>query len=445
MRERADIVIVGAGAAGLMAGISAGRALRARGVRIVALDGAKKLGAKILVAGGGRCNVTHDVVDESAYAGSSRAAVRKVILGFDVARTVALFREIGVELKREETGKLFPTSDDGHTVLAALLHEAERVGVELMHPARVVGVRRVEEGFEVEAERGEGAVVRGGEGREGRGGTGGTPVPRGGEGGRFVIGARAVVIATGGMALPRSGSDGSGYGLVRGLGHTVSARVFPALVPLTMPKGHWLCGLSGVSAEVEIELRSGTGKKLAEFAGSLLLTHFGVSGPAALDISRYYLDECARDSGCALVVRWLPGGTLESVDRWLLEHTGRGVARVVSERVPERLARALCEQAGAEGAVGQLSRETRRRLAGLLVATKLEVTGDRGFTFAEVTAGGVALSELHLSRMESRVMPGLFVCGEICDVDGRIGGYNFQWAWSSGFLAGEGAAATVGG
>ncbi len=420
MRERADIVIVGAGAAGLMAGISAGRALRARGVRgrIVALDGAKKLGAKILVAGGGRCNVTHDVVDESAYAGSSRASVRKVLLGFDVARTVGFFRELGVELKREETGKLFPTSDDGHTVLAALLREAQRVGVELVHPARVASVARDPAGFLVTAERADGPLV---------------------------LAAGAVVIATGGMALPKSGSDGLGYGLVRGLGHTVSARVFPALVPLTLPQGHWLCGLSGVSAEVVLGLRSGTGKKLVEFAGSMLLTHFGVSGPAVLDISRYFLDERARDGGCALVVRWVREGTLEEADRWLLEHPSQGVVRVVSERVAERLARALCERAGAEGAVGTLSRETRRRLAGLLVSTELEVTGDRGFTHAEVTAGGVALSELHLARMESRLAPGLFLCGEICDVDGRIGGYNFQWAWSSGFLAGVGAAATVGG
>jgi len=147
MHDSSDIVVVGAGAAGLMAAISARRANSS--CRVVILDGAKKLGAKILIAGGGRCNVTHHEVDESAFAGSTRPAIRKVLGRFDVTRTVAFFEEIGVVLKREETGKLFPTTDDAHTVLNALLDEARRCGVEIMHPRRVDSVARAETAFDV--------------------------------------------------------------------------------------------------------------------------------------------------------------------------------------------------------------------------------------------------------------------------------------------------------
>src|SRR5215207_8220336 len=185
MAENADILIVGPGAAGLFTAIWAGRTAPQR--KIVLLDGARKLGAKILVAGGGRCNVTHDEVDAAAYAGSSRNAIRKVLLRFDVPQTVAFFREMGVKLKREETGKLFPTTDDAHTVLDALL-AAGREHAEILYPRRVERIERTNNGFRVGGDWGE-------------------------------IEARKVVIATGGRALPKSGSDGFGYQLVKGLGH----------------------------------------------------------------------------------------------------------------------------------------------------------------------------------------------------------------------------------
>ena len=148
-----DIVVVGAGAAGLMAAISARRASPSR--RVLVLDSARKVGAKILIAGGGRCNVTHHHVDETAFAGSTRPAIRKVLGRFNVARTIAFFEEIGVTLKREDTGKLFPTTDDARTVLNALLDEARRRGVEILHPRRVVAIERAPEGFAVSIDRGE--------------------------------------------------------------------------------------------------------------------------------------------------------------------------------------------------------------------------------------------------------------------------------------------------
>jgi predicted Rossmann fold flavoprotein len=407
-RERVDVAVVGAGAAGLMAAIWARRSAPALSVRL--LDGARTLGAKILVAGGGRCNVTHDVVDESAFAGSSPNAIRKVLRRFDVPATVAFFRELGVALKREETGKLFPTTDRARTVLDALLGAVRGAGAALQHPWRVERVAR--------AAAGPGFALHAADGR--------------------VLEAGQVVLATGGRSLPRTGSDGGGYALARALGHTVT-RVFPGLVPLTLPAGHFLCALSGLSAPAELRVGGGSGRVDAAFTGATLCTHFGLSGPAVLDISRHFIEARLDDPEARLSINWLPGAGVDDLDAWLrTDAPGRLLAR----RLPERLARALMEAAGVPWATPahQLTREARRALSKTVADLALPVTGDRGFNFAEVTAGGVPLTELHLDTMRSRRCPGLYLCGEICDVDGRIGGFNFQWAWASGYVAGTGLA-----
>ncbi len=421
-RPEADLVVVGAGAAGLMAAIAAGRAAREAGapLRIVVVDGARTLGAKILVAGGGRCNVTHDVVDETAFAGSSRKAIRKVLLRFDVARTREFFAGLGVELKREETGKLFPVTDRARTVLDALLRAAADAGAVLRHPWRAVGVERTDSGFLLT--RGQGSA---------KSPPVGPPGLRG----------RRVILATGGRSLPRSGSDGGGYSLARSLGHTLTPRIFPGLVPLLLPPEHFLCALTGVSAEAALELRASGGKRLQRFVDSILCTHFGLSGPGVLDMSRYYLDAAAGDPGAHLVVSWLPDLAPDGVDAALRGLGTRSVGRWVGARLPDRLSRALCERAGVEPAVPghSLTRDGRRALVAALTALPLPVTGDRGYNHAEVTAGGVPLSELRLETMESRPAPGAHLCGEILDVDGRIGGFNFQWAWAGGHVAGTAA------
>ncbi|MBI1190890.1 MAG: aminoacetone oxidase family FAD-binding enzyme [Tepidisphaera sp.] len=429
--ERADVVVVGAGAAGLFAAVWAGRELEPRG-RVIALDGARKLGAKILVAGGGRCNVTHHAVDETAYAGSSRNAVRKVLGRFGVERTVEFFRERGVELKQEDTGKLFPVSDDAHSVLGALLAAAGEAGVSLAHPWRVGEVRLAADcGFEIVEQAAPGVEPR-----------------------RVL--ARRVILATGGMALPKTGSDGAGYAIARSLGHSVTERVFPALVPLLLPQAHWLCGLSGLTTVASVSVRSASGKMVASFTNSLLCTHFGLSGPAILDVSRYYLAELgaagaggASDGASrpALLINWLPAHTFDSLDAELARGGKQTCARTLANLgVPERLARGLCEAAGVDGAASlhSLSRGARVKLATAATAFEAPVVGDRGFTYAEVTAGGVPLGEVRLETMESRVCPGLHLCGEILDVDGRIGGFNFQWAWATGYVAGLGAARGLG-
>ena len=422
MTERADIAVIGAGAAGLMAAIQAGRTAKAAGrsLSIIALDGAKTLGAKILVAGGGRCNVTHFEVDKPAFAGSTPAAIRKVLRRFGVPQTVEFFRELGVELKREETGKLFPTTDDARTVLNALLDAARDAGVEIVHPWRVdrVGLRP----------DGSFLISRAAHEPDWPG-----------------IHAACVILATGGKSLPKSGSDGHGYEIARSLGHTITNRVFPALVALTLPEGHFVRSLSGITVPATVEVRSGSGKRLKSFTNSTLCTHFGLSGPSVLDISRYWIDARADDPGAALVINWLPEWTADRFDTALQNLGKRTPLSFLRDLLPERLARAQCERAGIEPAAtnASLSREVRRALVRAVCEQALPVTGDRGFAHAEVTAGGVPLAELDLSTMESRRCPGLYLIGEICDVDGRIGGFNFQWAWASGFVAGAAAAGVL--
>ncbi len=437
MDERADIAVVGAGAAGLMAAIWAGRGRADAASRIVALDGAARLGAKILVSGGARCNVTHDEVDESAFAGSSRNAIRKVLGRFNVARTIEFFRELGVELKREETGKLFPVTDDAHTVLDALLNAARGAGAELVCPWRVESVRRGDDGF---------VLIRTPSLSESSS-QGSDTSPRQ----QSVLHARRVIIATGGRSLPKTGSDGHGYALVRSLGHTVT-QTWPSLVPLTLPKDHFICSLSGLTVPATLEHRSSTGKRLVSFTDSTLCTHFGLSGPSVMDISRYWLEGPGvkgQGSGAeardGLWINWLPGETAESFDAALASLKNQSPGGRLTARLPERLARSLCEAAGVDaGTPGhQLTKEKRKALSRAVCQMPLPVTGSRGWNYAEVTAGGVPLSEVRLETMESRVCPGLYLCGEICDVDGRIGGYNFQWAWASGFVAGSAVAASV--
>ncbi|NUQ67167.1 MAG: NAD(P)/FAD-dependent oxidoreductase [Phycisphaerales bacterium] len=421
----ADIVVVGSGAAGLMAAIQAARA----GAAVIALDGARRLGAKILVAGGGRCNVTHERVNETDYAGSTPPAIRKVLRRFDVPETIDFFSTLGVTLKREETGKLFPVTDKAGTVLDALLRASRDAGVTLLHPWRVGAIEHDGDGFVIHASM----PPRGAQDDP----AAEVPAPE-------PLRARRVIMATGGKSLPKTGSDGAGYGIVRSLGHTLTPNLFPGLVPLTLPRGHRLCSLSGIATPATLTLRSASGKVLKSFTGSTLITHTGLSGPCVLDMSRYWtmarIDSPATPP--TLSVNWLVGMTPEAFDDTLRGLGRVTLVRTLTQQIPERLARLLCEIAQVDPATPghALTREQRKALVNETTNAQLPIEGDRGYLFAEVTAGGVPLSEVNLATMESRVCPGLHLCGEICDVDGRIGGFNFQWAWASGYVAGTSAA-----
>jgi predicted Rossmann fold flavoprotein len=397
-----DIAIIGAGAAGLTAAIFARRTAPA--ARIVLLDGAPKIGAKILISGGGRCNVTHDVVTPDDFNGN-RNSIAKVLRTFTVEQTMAWFEELGVTMKREETGKLFPTTDRARTVLDALLGGCE--GVEIRTSSRVVSCE-----FAKVAAAAAALQTTAGE-----------------------IIARRVILATGGRSVPKTGSDGGGYALARSLGHTVG-EVFPALVPLVLEDGHWMTKLSGTSLEAELSVRTTSGRVLVRHRGSMLFTHFGLSGPVVPDISRHWIA-----SRGLLFANLVPDDTFESLEATLVQETRRNpratVASVLRGRVPERLLSAITHPIASDPVpLAKMAKEERRRIVRAFVEVPIPVLRDRGFDYAEVTADGVPLSEVELSTMASRRCDGLYLCGEILDVDGRIGGYNFQWAWASGRLAG---------
>jgi predicted Rossmann fold flavoprotein len=408
------IAIVGAGAAGLATAIFAAR----RGAReaIVLFDGAIRPGAKILVSGGSRCNVTNAIVTEADFGGSSPRLVRRVLRGFGVAQTVAFFREIGVTLHEEQDGKLFPDADRSRVVLRALLAEAERLGVALRAGERVGSVEAHGEGFRLHTAR------------------------RSTE-------ASKLVLATGGLSLPKTGSDGQGLRLAEALGHSIVPTT-PALVPLILA-GSFHAPLSGVSHEATLTVRA-DGRARMRRTGSLLWTHFGVSGPVVLDVSRAWLRARSEGHPPTLEANLVPSLGFEAADRELLELARRNphvsLARALGGWLPSAVADRIASEHGLAAAapLGRLRRDERRACVKSVVERVLPVVDSRGYAFAEATAGGVPLTELSTRTMESRRRPGLFLVGEMLDVDGRVGGFNFQWAWSSAWVAAGGLVSTAG-
>ncbi len=406
------IAIVGAGAAGLATAIFAAR----RGVPgpIVALDGARKLGAKILVSGGGRCNVTNRVVTERDFRGGSPHVVRRMLREFPAEAAVDFFREIGVVLHEEEDGKLFPDSNRARTVLSALMGEAERRGVSVREGHRVTAVAREGRGFRLETSRGP-------------------------------LSADQVVLATGGLSLPKTGSDGAGYVIAESLGHTLAPQT-PALAPLVL-EGGFHASLAGVSQEAEVTVRGGRGAPVRQ-RGALLWTHFGVSGPAALDTSRFWHAARLEHGSVRVTASLQPGRQFEELEAELLgmarESPHRALKSALAAWLPAAVGEAVLAALGidADTPLGRLTREPRRELVRALREWPLPVRDSRGWSYAEVTAGGVRLEEIDPATMASRRAPELFLVGEILDVDGRLGGFNFQWSWSSGWVAAGGLLGT---
>jgi hypothetical protein len=411
-----DVAIAGAGAAGLATAIFTRRLNRSGSV--VLLDGARRPGAKILVSGGSRCNVTNTVVTERDFWGGRRSIIRRVLRAFPVDDTVAFFREIGVALHEEADGKLFPDSNRARDVLDALIRESDRTGVALLPGHRVLSVDRSSDGFLV-------ATSEGG------------------------VRARSVVLATGGQSLPKSGSDGAGYELATRLGHTIVA-TSPALAPLVLAEPSIHARLSGVSQEVELSVRADRAI-VVRLGGALLWTHFGVSGPVVMNASRHWLRARLEGRDPSITISFRPGRQFETVDADLQQLAAANprmlVRTAAATMVPASVAAAVLRHLAVDGelALAHFSRPDRRRLARALVEWELPVVDSRGYNVAEATAGGVALTEIDPATMESRPCPGLYCVGEILDVDGRIGGFNFQWAWSSAFVAARALASRAGG
>lgn len=435
------IVVVGAGAAGILAAIFAAGS----GRRVLLLESTKDGGRKILISGGGRCNILPSRLEPARFVtGSSPNSVRKILRSWPLEDQKRFFEEeAGIPLAvEEETGKLFPVSNSARAVRGALLALARRRGVEVRFGARVTGVDPID----VDRKgAGTNAGPRAGTNLDPSAGTNLGPSAGAGTGASTALSvkvdegeslrAAAVVLATGGLSVPATGSDGAGIAIARRLGHAIHD-TYPALTPLVAtPHPH--AGLSGVSVRVRIEA---PGTREAS-QGGFLFTHRGWSGPAVLDLS--HLAVRSRLSGRGrqeLLVQWTDRGT-DAWDQLLREGRG-GVSALLRRHLPERLADTLLVEAGVAPVrrLEELKREERIRLAAFLTHYRLPWTSDEGYRTAEVTGGGVALGEIRSDTMESRRIPGLFLCGEMLDAFGPIGGYNFAWAWVTGRAAGLGAA-----
>jgi predicted Rossmann fold flavoprotein len=424
------VVVVGAGAAGLTAAIFSARA----GAPTLLLERTRDGGRKILIAGGGRCNVLPGTFRPEAYVSdSSPHTLRKILRSWPLSEQRAFFEDdLGIPLKHEDYGdKLFPVSDRAKDVRDGLVEAVWAAGGRIRFEAMVEGIEpRADEPSRDPAQ----------------GATGGRARWRVRLEGGEVVPARAVVLATGGLSVAATGSDGRGLRWARELGHTVHA-TYPALTPLLAdPPVH--AELAGISLECRIE--AGEGRDQREARGGFLFTHRGYSGPAVLDVShvavRSAMDGTASEgpgAGGALApvrVDW----TGEGPELWdqRLQGGGRAVSTILAGVLPTRLAERLQAEAGvpADRTVAQLRREERLALVDRLTRYALPWTGDEGYKKAEVTGGGVALDQVDPRTLESRRHPGLHLCGEMLDAFGPIGGHNFLWAWATGRAAGMGAA-----
>jgi len=411
------IVVVGAGAAGLMAAIAAARQGPSK-IKILLLDSRQKIGAKILMSGGSRCNVTHVRVTPQDYEGGPRHAVKHVLEAFTPTQTIEFFEAIGVPLVLEPTGKYFPATHSGKTVLEALLAEVERLGVMLKTGISVAEIKKTGDVFCLK-----------------------------GSDNHFEIAAKRVVLATGGLSYPQTGSDGAGLDIAKTLGHSI-VRTTPALTPLTSTDEDWR-SLSGVALDARLSFFE-SGKKRADRAGALLFTHFGFSGPVALDISRFVSGADPKNQ-FEIQASFLPSETEESLKKTWMRAIVRYPARLVRNfltdefSLPARFVSTFLRKTALDGSVTlkRYSTVSRGCLIHALLNCPLAVTGVMGYQKSEVTSGGVNLKEVKAATMESKIVSGLYFGGEILDVDGRIGGFNFQWAWSSGTLAGRSAAESI--
>ena len=468
----ADVAVIGGGAAGLLAGIAASRA----GARTVVYERNAAPGRKVALAGGGRCNLSNTLTppDFLRRFGDPRAArLGHALRAFSRDDLLGVLRKHGVEARVEQGFRLFTRSGRGADVAKALCDELREAGAALVPEALVTVLRRDDDGFVLEGRFA---------GREGQ------------------RGAKAVVVCTGGLSYPETGSTGDGFAWARALGHTVTP-LRPGLVGLTVAE-EWPKALSGTAcADVSVCLwplappsdqegakasvpsppvgevgapsarrvrddSSGSARRpLDEARGEVLFTHFGLSGPAILDLSNAYVRtgiERAR-----LRLDFFPDLAPDELDRQLCgclsANPRKGLARALAGSLPGKLLGALIAgsvgqtflSAGPDGAdrnvrpatalcanlpAGKVSKALRRQLVAALKATALTVTGTREVRHAEVTVGGVSWDEVDAATLQSRLVPGLFFAGEVLDVAGRCGGFNLQAAFSTGFLAGRSAA-----
>jgi predicted Rossmann fold flavoprotein len=407
MTDTVDVLIVGAGAAGMMCAIEAGR--RGRSVRV--LDHARNPGEKIRISGGGRCNFTNLGTGPANFLGENPRFATSALKRFTQHDFIKRVDRAGIAWHEKTLGQLF-CDDSAKQIVRMLTDDMRAAGAGLSMGLGVDRISRSGEGFE--AALSDGSVVR----------------------------SRSLVLASGGKSIPKMGATGWAYETARGFGLRVTD-TRPALVPLTFEPGllDKLAPLAGLSVEAVVSHRpdpassrpkGGRPNEETSFAEGLLFTHRGLSGPSILQISSYWRE------GEAITVRMAPEADIYALLKAAKEENGKQMVHTaLGHLVPRRLAESVCEREGVKGKLAEVGDKVLRRLDEAVNGWTVKPVGSEGYRTAEVTLGGIATDDLDQQTMEARAVPGLFVIGEAADVTGWLGGYNFQWAWASGWCAGQ--------
>ena len=391
MTAQCDAIVIGAGAAGLMCAIAAGR----HGARVLVLDHANKVGKKILMSGGGRCNFTNTGATPANYLSANPHFCKSALARYTPAHFIELVERHRIAYHEKELGQLF-CDESSKLIVKLLLDECAEAGVEVRTHCGIEQVAHADDGgFRLRTSQGSFA-------------------------------APALVVASGGLSIPSMGASGFGYQLAKQFGHEVLP-TRAGLVPLTLTGKHAerLHDLAGVSLPVEARCNG------AAFRNFMLFTHRGISGPAILQISSYW------QPGDDLRLDLLPGRDIAALlQEWRRDRRDAELKTLLGEAMPRRFAQRLCEHWIANKPLRQYDAPELRAIAGLLSSWPLVASGSEGYRTAEVTLGGVDTDGLSSTTMMSRRVPGLYFIGEVVDVTGWLGGYNFQWAWASGHAAG---------
>ena len=385
-----DLVVVGAGAAGMFCAGIAGQL----GQQVLVIDHAERLAEKIRISGGGRCNFTNRDVTPANFLSENPAFCRSALARYSSADFIALVQKHGIAFHEKHKGQLF-CDDSSEQIIQMLVAECESGGVQRWQPCAVSDVRATDEGFEVETARGP-------------------------------VGTKRVVVSTGGLSIPKIGASDWGLRLAKKFGHKI-VEPRAALVPLTFDAEAWapFAALSGLSLPVAIS--TGTGKTRGRFLEDLLFTHRGISGPAVLQISSFWAE------GQSLQIDLAPDADLAGRLREAKSASRRQLGNEVGEMFPQRLAQAWLARLQIDGnrAMAECKDKDLQTLAAQLQGWQLTPNGSEGWRKAEVMRGGVDTRELSSQTMESKRQAGLYFIGEVVDVTGWLGGYNFQWAWAS--------------
>ena len=413
-----ELIVIGAGAAGMMAAISAAQN-GIPGSKIIVLERNEKPGKKIYITGKGRCNLTNACEMEELFQNVPRQAkfLYSAFYTFNNEQVIDFFENAGMRTKIERGNRVFPASDHASDVIGALKRMMDRLNIHVEYYARVRQILTRD------------SVITGVKLEDGR-----------------QFGAKQVLIATGGKSYPTTGSSGDGYGFAQSLGHRIT-ELRPSLVPFTVDDEDVLCmqGLAPKNVSVQIFDPAYPKKILFEGFGEMLFTHFGVSGPLMLSASSVVNDHIAKGK-LTLLIDWKPAITEEQLDKRILkdfeENQNRQFKNALSGLAPAKLLPILMQRSGIpeEKKVNEITREERKALLQCLKMFTVTLTGLRDFNEAIITRGGVDLKQVNPSTMESKLVPGLLFAGEVLDLDAFTGGFNLQIAWSTGYLAGLSAA-----